>query len=273
MSIRKEKILLTNNNVNIKFSLSQNNQFTGLKQEIDKLTRFNSLDVVNPVVDGEKTRFRFNSTSSGTIKFEFYNDLTSNYINSLIPAGFLIPEIRRRNLNVQNSFFIMDYYDSFDTYSQNKIFSTYLTKIVFGEEVIDLIMLNFDLFDRRVQFNTLNIPNWYLESHTGNTITGYSKFYFYNAKTGRTIPFFNLDNTNLKTPERQYFKTELFKGSRLWRIVTPSMPSITAREIREINNPLFVEKVNNTVNNFENIRLNFPDGRTFNDETGTYFTT
>lgn len=274
MSITREKIRLTDNDIKIKFSLSQNNEFTGLKQEIDKLTQFNTLDVVNPAVDGEKTRFRFNSTSTGTLSFEFFNENLSIFLDTLPSAGFnFFEEVLRRTPNVQNSFFIMDYYDSFNTYNQTKIFSSYLTKIVFGREVLEQAASSYELFNDRIQLNTIAVPNWYIESQPQNIITGYTKFYFYNAKTGRVVPFFNLDNQSLSTPERFYFRTEIFKSSKQWRFVSASMPTFIAREVRENINPQFVNKINDTNTNFDNLRLDFPTGNTFDDETGTYVIT
>ena len=115
---------------------------------------------------------------------------------------------------------------------------------------------------------------------TGATgYTGYTRFSFYNAKTGKVVVFFNKDNDNLPdepaNPEKMFFKTTLDFVNKEWNILTPSFsynnnyPIAYARQLT--TSPAYVLKVNDTFNNFENLRPLYPDGNTFDPITGTYY--
>lgn len=272
MSIIKEKVRFENNDIKIKFTLSSKNGFTGYQQEIDKLTQFNTFDVVNPIVDGEKTRIKYFSTSRGLISFHFFREFDSSFFPSFASSIFTGDEIIRRKPVTQNSFFIMDLYDSFNTYSKNKIFSSYLTKIILGNpsdtQGTEQLFSNYRLFDPTTQFNKVAIPNWFINKPTTNEVTIYAKFSFYNAKTGGLIPFINFDNRNLNTPERDFVKMIINKSGKTWRFDSPSAFSedrtLILREVRKLNNQQYVEKLNNTVDSVDDVSINFPAGNTFN---------
>lgn len=273
MSLIKEKIRRTNNDIVINFSLSNSNQFTGQQQEIDNLTQFNRLDVVNPPIDGEKLRYSYFSSTKGTLKFYFFNQTGSTYDSSLVNV-FSNSEIMQNALNVQNSFYVFEFYDTYKTYEQNKIFTSYLTKIVNIYNGLSSAFSTYILYNNNFQLNKISIPNWFVDEYTGNTITGYTKISFYDAKNGRLVSFFNMDNVNLKTPEKYYVKTIINKTNKTWSFQTQSMNespfSINLKEIPNVLNQRYVEKVNNTVNNFENLKIEHPEGNVFNDVTGDY---
>jgi hypothetical protein len=121
------------------------------------------------------------------------------------------------------------------------------------------------------QFYSWYVPVSYIEPITGSTVTGYVKFRFYNAKTGKIVQFYNFDNLNLSSPEKMFFKTELNIPNMTWRFITASHPNMNAREI-ESTNTLFINKTNDNFDTFENLAQDYPSGNSFNYSSGTYLT-
>ena len=56
-----------------------------------------------------------------------------------------------------------------------------------------------------------------------------------------------------------------------WKMLTTVYSFIKAKEIA--NNNLYVNKVNNTVDNMDNLQQNPPSGNTYNYKTNTYVIT
>ena len=137
MSIITEKILLASNpsgttriimngstttgitgTMNINFTLSSRDSFTGYQQEIDNLTEFTSIELVNPEVDVEVRRFKLiPSVPSVILNFNFYSG--SVYGTSYTYAGFMT-DTDQKSTAKQNSFYILDFYDTYNTYTQRK---------------------------------------------------------------------------------------------------------------------------------------------------------
>jgi hypothetical protein len=281
MSIIREKIRFNNSLVglsgttgttmNLKISLSSSDNLIEYQQEIDRLTQFTTLDLVNPVTDGEERRFKLNPNPNAdiTLIFQFYSTIALAYLNTFLYAGFTANEIINSSLSVLNSFFILDFYDTFDINSQTKIFTTYLTKILaptngiyYSQYIIGTSSNN--------QFYRWYVPLSYMKAQSGTTVTGYVKLSFFNAKTGKITTFYNADNASLTTPEYLFFKAQLDLVNKTWKFLTASYPTITAKEV--INNTLFADKVNNTVANKDDLKQNPPSGNTYNYKTNTYFT-
>jgi hypothetical protein len=268
MSIIKETIRYNNQSLNLKIKLSSNDAFNGYQQEIDNLTTFTTNSLINPVTDIEMRRFKHYTDINTTIRFQFYNGISYNTLFSF--AGFTNEEILGKSLNTQNSFFILDYYDSFDYYTQNKIFTTYLTKIANSGTTTSTYLIN---PTSNNQFYRWYVPISYIESQTGTTVIGYVKFSFYNAKTGKIQIFYNLNNESLVTAEKMYFKTNLNLQNNTWQIISSTFPTITAKEYMYNTNKLYTDRINDTFDNFENLKQDYPSGNTFNIVDGTYLTT
>jgi hypothetical protein len=263
----------TGTTINLTISLSSNDNLIEYQQEIDRLTQFTTLDLVNPVTDSEKKRFKLNPnpTPDITLNFQFYSTITNTYLNSFLFAGFTGNEIATSSDNLLNSFFILDFYDTFDINSQTKIFTTYLTKLLVPVNGITYSQYSIGTSNNN-QLYRWYVPLSYIESQTGSTAIGYVKLSFYNAKTGNITTFFNADNINLTTPEYMFFKTELDLINMTWKFLTPLYPAINAKEIA--NNQLFIDKANNTVENKDDLQQNPPTGNTFTiiDGIGRYVT-
>lgn len=276
MSIIKETIKYIGKDMNLKFNLGSNNKLLGFQQEIDNLTQIVSTDLINPSIDAEERRIKYlPGITPLSLTFKFYNSIVNNWSATFLNAGFKQDEIISMNQKTLNSFFILDFYDNVNPTTQRKIFTTYLTKII-----------GYDINGNRIytptytigsviqnQFNCLYVPIWYLNSFTGNTVNGYIKFSFYNAINGKIHNFYNLDNGNplpgnYVNPEKLYFKTEINKLNMTWRIHTTSFPNANAYELFDANT--YINKVNNTVVNYNKELQNYPTGNTFNYEDGTY---
>jgi hypothetical protein len=260
---------LTGHSMNLMISLGSCENFIEYGEDIDNLTQFTVLGLVNPVIDGEVRRFTLTPTPTTNVllQFQFYSPITTTYLNSFLFAGFTGDEIVNSANNILNSFFILDFYDTFDLNSQTKIFTTYLTKL--------LVPVNEIYYSQyTIGANTNNqlypwyIPLSYINAQTGSTAIGYVKFSFYNAKTGKITSFYNQDNENLTTPERIFFKVQLDLINMTWKMLTTVYSYIRAKEIA--NNVLYVDKVNNTVDSIDNLQQNPPSGNTYNYKTNTY---
>jgi hypothetical protein len=192
MSIIKERIRLTGTGATITFGLSGKNRISGYQQEIDNLTEETKDALVNPIVDNEVRRFNYAGSGPTFIQFSFTND-GSNHYNTFFPnaAGFTVDEINSYDDNLRNSFFILDFYDSFDSYTQSKIFTSYLTKVLDGEDYLTMPIPTYKMDSNTVsQFYNWNVPKTYIDAHTGYTVTAYTKFSFYNAKYGFVSLFY-----------------------------------------------------------------------------------
>ncbi len=240
----------TNGYTNIKFSLGSNNYFTGLQQEIDSLTQITTSDLVNPVIDEEKRKYRPYSTSPvPTVRFEFYN---GSYGSSYIAAGFTTNEYTKNEFNFNNSFFILDLLDSYDINTQSKVFTTYVTKK--GTSPV------FTITASTSQLYNWFIPESYISEQTGSTSYAYARFMFYNAKCGTTDAFLNTTCANSSTAERILFKVELNHDNKTWCFTQGSC--VIARELT--SSIEYINKVNNTLGNSVCcLQQNPPSGNTF----------
>ena len=249
--------------VNIKFNLSSDNNFLGYQQEIDNLTQGVSTDLINPEVDLEERRFKY-AFYSPAVQFNFY--FGSIPTNTFETIGFTTPELTQQQLNVLNSFFIFELYDTYNVSTQVKILTTYITQI----GVVPQYTAN-----SSNQIYNLYVPIPYIKNilaQSGSTgiATGYTKISFYNAKTGKIILFYNPTYALNTTPLYMFFPTRLNTNAKTWEFLPTSTAIFSANQIWE--NPAFTKKVNDTVNNFNNKAQKYPSGQTFNYQNGKYFT-
>ena len=256
----KQIIKINENDTNIKISLKSNNSLVGSQQIIDDLIQSNSSNIINPVVDGEKIRFK---PVSNIINFYFRdnNGISADFSR----LGYLSNEINVFNLKICNSFFIIDVFDSYDINNQNKLFTMYITKII-NENIVPIYNLS--------EYNN-QLYYWYIPQNLINnnsnleTITLYSKFYFFDAKNGGLVrQFYNNDYSTNTTPIRNYFRTELNFSNKTWRIITNNYPTVYAMEYSTATE--YLNKISNNIDKITNVKQIFPTGSTFNYEGGNY---
>lgn len=275
MSIIKENIKLNNLDINLKISLGGNGNILGYQQEIDNLTNDTKDELINIIIDNEVRRFRLDSNNPINILFYFTASGISHY-NSFNEDGarFVSDEINSSNLKILNSFFIMDFYDTYDSYTQTKIFTNYLTKI---SGKYDINENNFYKPYYQISSNipnqlySWNIPKSFTDNQTGSTVTGYVKFSFFNAKFGDMALFYNKDNQTLQTQEKMYFKVLLDLNAKTWKFDysgTAFPPNVKAYQIPFTNS--YSQKINESIEYFDNERQLYPNGNIFDDTTGGY---
>lgn len=261
MSIIRENIKYLGSGMTLNFTLSSNDSFLGYQQEIDNLTQVVSVDLVNPEVDVEERKFKsLNSFFlAPNLQFQFFNII---FQSNFLAAGFSAEDIATQSSNILNSFFILDFYDTYDVYTQTKIFTTYLTKI---GKTPTYIVSGYPFGISQLYY--WYIPVWYINAQTGSTVNGYVKFSFYNAIDGKIALFYNNANAALTTPEKMYFKAELNLVSKTWKFMTTSILAKQLTTSQQYN-----DRVNATVANFNNEEQNYPSGNTFNYIDGRYDT-
>jgi hypothetical protein len=256
MPITREKIRYLGNTTNIKFNLSSDDGFLGYQQEIDNLTQNIGIDLVNPSVDVEERRFK-NISTVNTMTFQFTQDGTT-YTSDYTTLGFL--SYNSNLLNKLNSFYIFEYYDTYDINIQTKIFTTYLTKI----NIVPSFVINPDN-----QLYNLYIPVSYMNSLLDQNIfivTGYTKISFFNAKNGTLVLLYNATYQDLSTPQKMYFNTKLDVINKTWGFINPT--NIIGKQLWTSTD--YINKVNDTFTKFDNEKQNYPIGTIFNRATGKY---
>jgi hypothetical protein len=251
MSIIKNDIKLNGNDLNIKFRLDISDELFDYQQNINNTIYNTSNSLINPITDVECRRFANNIPV--TIGFMFSGQTT------FFDAGY-------SNSEISNSFFIVDYYDTFNVNNQTRLFRTYLTKINYNTT----LGLPIYLIDNSTknQLHTWYVPESYISSISGDTITGYTKFSFYSAKTGKISSFYNNDYVSSTTMEKFFFKTELNIINRTWKIITPSFPSIIAVEIT--GNDQYTNRLNNTIDSITKNKQAYPLNHLFDYRTREY---
>lgn len=270
MPIIRKEIKYTGNDLNIQIPISGDLAQLGLQQEIDEFVMEETTGSINGVTDVEVSRFKYAvTTPQKLLNFAFYDG--SQWYPYFTVAGFTAEEITTKEDNFSNSFFILDFFDTYDAANQTKIFSAYITNL--GDNIfiptyaVYKLVPDFQLF-------AINIPHYFTDV-TGATVTGYCRFSFYNAKTGKISVFYNRDVTEVPAPaNKMFFTVELNVVNKTWEIITPSMsqallPSAFGREL--VESPEYVARYNDTFGDFKNQRQNYPTGNIFIDD-GTYIT-
>jgi len=259
MQIIKQNMLFTGVDGNIKITLSSNDDVYGQQQGIDRLTNSTANSLINPVIDSESRRYPFKTDASVVyMSFKFKNNEATFLEDG---AGFTSGEVALGKQNVLNSFFVLDFYDTYDPNTQTKIFSTYMTKIGLTPD--------YSMGDGQInQFHYLPIPQWYIDSQTGSTINGYAKFSFYNAKYGKTSLFYNYTLSNTEwatTPRKMYFDVAINLYDVSWKFPN----NVDAREL--MNSIAYTNKISNTVDKIDDIKQVYPSGgTTFNYSGADY---
>lgn len=271
MSVVKERIKFNGLDLNIKFGIKGNEDVIGIQQEIDELTNETKTDLINPIVDGEVRRFKYDPSINGAeLKFFFSNDL-SQYSNTFQYAGFSTSEILNLNTKLLNSFYIIEIYDTYDPFTQTKILTNYMTKISDGENNGSFQIPYYKIsVNNKNQLYYLHVPKSSIDSMYGATKYLYMKLTFFNAIDGSVSLFYNKENELLSTAEKMYFKIRINKNTLTWRFINKYYPNISAFELSP--NSAYVNRVKNTVNAQDVKKQNYPAGVVFDHTTGTYST-
>lgn len=277
MSIIKEKIRFTGNDIRLKLPVSTDNNITGNQQEINNFVTGKSNSSINDPIDQEVKRFKYvNQNDQLTlITFRFYSQTEQEHWNSYDYAGFTDDEINRNDLNFLNSFYILEFFDDYNPLNQTRILTTYMGNL--NENLYYGSTLSVYSLVKENQIFYLNVPLSFIESNKDKTyFNGFGRISFYNAKTGKIIPFYNRDYVNYTTPIKQYFRIRLSFSDKSWLIYTSSLTPPPGDDKGRLflyeleTSPEYTERINNTVQNFSHLEQVYPTGSTFNYEDIEY---
>ena len=243
------------NQKNIRINLGSNESFLGYQQEINNYTEIASVGLINETADPEMRKFKYNADNPYIAGINLQFNFTE--------PQFTIDEITGNTLNVLNSFYAMEIYDDFNESKNIKLSTNYFTK---DFKITDNYAID---QNNKNQFFYLYLPESFVLQQTGTTATTYSRFLFYNAKSGKTSVFFN-QYVNPDTEEYTYFNIQINLMNKTWKF-TQATGLININQISEIDSA-FINKVNDNVTNFDQLKQSYPSGKTFNYLTQSYFT-
>lgn len=268
--MNKEIIKFDERDMHIRFALNGNNSLTGYQQQIDNLTTVTGVDLINPAVDVEVRRFGYSEEIS-TTTLMFYNDRGENSFKN-ITNEIDNKIITTRTKQALSSFFILDFYDTYDISKQSKIFTLYMTKILDGAKKADdtpIPKYTIDVNNKN-QFYYWHIPLSFIDSITTENVDIYIKFSFFHAYNGILRLYYNYDNRNLKTPEKMFVKANLNLIEHSWKFIAPSYTIRLDQIVGDYESNKYADKINNDIDKFILDKQVFPDGTIFNYETGRY---
>lgn len=254
MQLLKQKIkFIPNVDRKIEISFTDSVNFVGLQENINNFVTEEIGISINDVIDAET--FRYLPISATTLTLYFYSGNT--YDDSYEFAGFTTGETLLNDVVVLRSFYIIQIYDSTTSEKQTLLNSGYFN----GYNFIKLNSTGTTyVYDQEEEFTNLYVPQWFIESLSGQTTTIYGKISFYNAKTGK-LQLFSISNSNPTIDSDLYFPISL----------NPSGFTYTINPIiaYEIKNTTYINKINNTITSFDNKKPSYPTGNTFIN-TGKY---
>jgi hypothetical protein len=203
-------------------------------------------------IDLEITKYSLSSNVE--FIFRFFNG--SIYNNSFISAGFTTDEIEFSVKSYTYSYFLIQIYDTFDSKNQTLIHTGYIPIYLFTDKTQSVFNIQPNI--KYYEFNNIYIPNTF--NIINNQIL-YTKFSFFNAKTGRLQLFFN-QSFNDNTEEKIYYKITVNKNNKTYSFNNSNIIS------SQFLNEEFINKINER-NKTENKSPLFTQGDLF-DINGDY---
>lgn len=231
------------NDLNLTFPLSSKSNLGGLTQDIQDLITDQSNSSINSVTDGEKIRF----TPDGFTGITFWNGTITGFTSSEVKTQAYV-----------NSFFILQIYDTPLSDTQTLLHTSYINGYYFSTGVTSV----FD-WTSEFEYADLHISKNYLDGFSGNTDNVYCKTHFYNAKTGKIDPFYDVYATG--DTESILYKTLVLNKTNRTYSISGNMHFV------KINNSDYVELINDSIESFNVEKPTYPTGNTFNPN-GTYTT-
>jgi len=262
MSIIRQKIkFIPNTNQNIRIFLEEDVNLSGLQDDIDDFVAEETGLSINDTEDQET--FRYTPDDTFTMKVYFWSG--STFSPSYEQAGFTTGETSTRDEVILRSFYVMQIYDSVLTENQTLLHTGYYNGYNFIQEN-DTDATYYFYPEDEDEFANLYIPQWFIDSMTGDTVDLYGKLSFYNAKTGELQLFSQkfglLGSYELPTVDEDMYFTITLSASTFSYDPT----SLYAHELKNTD---YVDKINETIDSFDNQKPTYPTGDTFLN-TGRY---
>jgi hypothetical protein len=256
-----EKFLNDNLDKNIKLNLKNGFDVYFDESDISLIAQTKEEERINPYLDSEKIRFKFEQpTPNLLLSFSFRSGNTLSFNTTYKHAGFTQTELNQNQTSFINSFYAMEVYDSVNSKIQNLLSTTYIKPIT-SNRYTGSTNIRFLTTDEQTK---ILIPKTFIAQQTGTSVNVYIKFSFYNAKTGKIIPFF--DNLFIpKSGETIFYKlTQLNITGRTYAMNIGFLDSF-----KEFSNTGYTTNINNRFDNIQLKSLVFPTGTTFT-ASGTY---
>lgn len=244
MEIIRNKIRFTNTDNVIKLTLKNVNDSLGYDQDVSNLITSETKAKINKPSDNDLNLYSLESGS--TLTFNFFG---TAYTTSFLDIGFESGDTY--NAFSKKSFFIADTYTSFNISNQEKICQNYINGI---KSLTSTYIANGNKLGGCREFY-----HWYVSDNyfTGNTLTAYTKFSFFNAKTGGVNIFYNKDNELLTNELKLYIPTVFNLQTKTFSF------DKTTIDLYELVNESYREKIQRSLNPFANKSPNLPSGTTF----------
>lgn len=234
--------------ININFNTTFDK--VGIENDIDKYVKFKQKSLVNPIIDTEYNRFKYNNQDDNLLIPNFKN-LFGDYSTDLVSALFTLEEINNQDPLFTNSFFIFEYFDLTNE-NQTLLSTSYLKPLINkGNTYLSTIDSNNKIISFKTQlkytqklttwneFNYIKIPNNYLYLDKI-----YLKISFFNSKIGgRTYFHTNSTDTNNPTNLDFYLTINLDKNLFKYNFISFNNTTTTIN-LYEFKNIKFINKEN-----------------------------
>lgn len=255
------KIKKNNNENSIKIGLTKNNQLDGLDESIREYSLSEVAKSINVPIDDEIEVFNLNISPLFSYIFKFDGDLET----SLVTQGFDREEIFPPSEGLQRSFFFSQTFDNPNIYNQTLLSTNYLSGFDFyrnGESTV------YTLINRVVSDDFRRL---YIKSNQLGLINDsklYTRFYFFNGKTGNVITFINEDNQNETSPLKLFREINIDLDNNTYVYPDTEFPNTNITLI-ETSNDDYSNIINDNQNKSITKAISYPDGSYF-DNDGNY---
>jgi hypothetical protein len=255
-----EKYLINNNDKYVKLKLFNEYDIYFDENDINLISEAKVEENINPYLDSEKIRFKFKQELvNKPLSFAFKSGTT--FGSTYRHAGFTQTELNQNESSFINSFYAVEVYDSVNSKTQNLLSTTYIKPIT-SNLYTGSTSINYLTTDEQTK---ILIPKDFLLEQSGTSRVVYFKYSFYNAKTGRIVPFY-FDNLFPRSGETIFYNQSTLDLTGKTYTLTDS---ILTKPFKEFSNIEYVENINDKFDSVQNKKLTYPTGTTFT-ASGTY---
>lgn len=250
--LNKEKYIVKLNNntdTNLVFRLTSGSNYdVDSKENINNLLLNKQSENINQPNDIEKLRYRPLTTSY--INYLFFNG--SDYGNDFTYAGFTTNEIVNGEDVFTESFYVIQVYDNFDSEQQTLLHTSFVHN---NDFIIPKITNSIEN-----EFSSIYISRDILNQYN-DTFILYFRYYFYNAKFGKMLPFHYTSDVIVTTEDQIYYPVSFNKINRTYQMIDI--------DVKQFQNSDYLDKINEKIESIPLITPNYPDKTIFNID-GTY---
>lgn len=209
--------------LNMKFDPMDNSEI------VEEIIRQEKRKSINVQEDMEIFRYSpfDNQSFVPVLNIWFYDCDINNYVKNYSANGFNITNNstdERLKKGFSKSFYVMDFYDSIDIRTQNKI-STIIIPTVPLKNVNKLLLIP----NLEMNLNSEGYYIYYLKNIDFPKDI-FMKLTFFNAKTGKRISFFNMKKIFMSSQLSSQLQSQLLASA----MATPDVPSFSTNFVKPI---------------------------------------